>query len=259
MIRSGFSGIWASRKDPHSSGKKSLGIPLVLFTLGTGIVFVAASYSPEFYFHGLIDEDGLLEYASAMFWLLAAIAALATLILTRPKSTRSKMAYLLLIAFFVVCCGEEISWGQRLLGFEGPEVITSINKQGETTLHNIGSISVFANTFLLITIAFFLFYPALLSNRKGLRDSVCANDLPVVTFYATVTFVIVLTVWLILGIRFGTLGFHPFSLWGYYTQMDDEVFEFYAAFSFFVFALLDFQMKHEFARATTRYGKQLST
>ena len=44
-------------------------------------------------------------------------------------------------------------------------------------------------------------------------------------------------------IFFGTLGFYPFSLWGYYTQMDDEIFECLAAFSYLSFSILDLQIK----------------
>jgi hypothetical protein len=41
------------------------------------------------------------------------------------------------ILLFVVAM-EEISWGQRLIGFETPAALRAINGQGETTLHNIG-------------------------------------------------------------------------------------------------------------------------
>ena len=32
---------------------------------------------------------------------------------------------------------EEISWGQRIIGFATPEVLIDANSQGETTLHNL--------------------------------------------------------------------------------------------------------------------------
>jgi hypothetical protein len=51
--------------------------------------------------------------------------------------------------------------------------------------------------------------------------------------------VIVLGVWVFLGVRFGTLGFHPFSLWDHYTQMDDEMFEFGAAYAFVSLSVCD--------------------
>ena len=66
------------------------------------------------------------------------------------------------------------------------------------------------------------------------------HDLPILRLSVTHVFLIGLLVWVVIGIRFGTLGFHPFSLRGYYTQMDDEIFEFFAAYSFFAFCALDF-------------------
>ncbi len=41
----------------------------------------------------------------------------------------------LLLCF--VACGEEVSWGQRILGIETPEYIAKHNKQGEFNLHNL--------------------------------------------------------------------------------------------------------------------------
>jgi hypothetical protein len=51
--------------------------------------------------------------------------------------------------------------------------------------------------------------------------------------------VIWLCAWSVVGIRYGTLGPHPFSLWGYYTQLDDELFEYGSAFAYFCLVLLD--------------------
>ena len=54
-----------------------------------------------------------------------------------------------------------------------------------------------------------------------------------------------LIVWMFVGLRFGTLGFHPFSFFTeqYYTQMDDEIFEFFAAYSFLCFSILNSKTK----------------
>ncbi len=64
---------------------------------------------------------------------------------------------------------------------------------------------------------------------------------PVPNRFVTYIFLISLSIWVFVGIRFGTLGFHPFSFYAekYYTQMDDEVFEFLAAYSFFAFSIMD--------------------
>ena len=44
------------------------------------------------------------------------------------------LAWALLMFVFM---GEEISWGQRILGFGTPEVLMEINHQQEFNLHNI--------------------------------------------------------------------------------------------------------------------------
>lgn len=43
------------------------------------------------------------------------------------------------IGLFLIAM-EEIAWGQRLLGFRTPQSILAINRQGETTFHNIGAL-----------------------------------------------------------------------------------------------------------------------
>ena len=62
---------------------------------------------------------------------------------------------------------------------------------------------------------------------------------PIVDPFVARLYGIGLAAWLIVGVRFGTLGFSPLSLWGHYSQSDDEIWEFFAAFSFFALAALD--------------------
>ncbi|MBN1846505.1 MAG: hypothetical protein JW810_12520 [Sedimentisphaerales bacterium] len=76
-------------------------------------------------------EDGLVENAEAINWLLAAL--LMFILFFQGKNPW----HLLLAIFFVVCLGEEISWGQRLIGFSTPQSITNINIQKEFNLHNL--------------------------------------------------------------------------------------------------------------------------
>ena len=55
---------------------------------------------------------------------------------------RKKKSLLLIVAYAAITlclflvAGEEISWGQRLLGLETPEQIAASNTQGEFNLHN---------------------------------------------------------------------------------------------------------------------------
>ena len=44
--------------------------------------------------------------------------------------------------FYIVCAGEEISWGQRVFGWETSEAFAAINEQQETNLHNIDKLPI---------------------------------------------------------------------------------------------------------------------
>lgn len=204
-----------------------------------GIYVVFLSFTNVNAYSQLIWEDGVVEYASFVLWFLAAVLSLVSF-LSGKRSKIKVYTYLALVLFFIVCGGEEISWGQHFFKFETPEILRSINKQDETTLHNIGSISIFSNGFFLLTLIFFLVLPFLRRKYRALHKYIQYHDLPVLKPSITHIYLISLIVWLVIGIRFGTLGFHPFSAWGYYGQLDDEIFELLAAYSFFAFTILDF-------------------
>lgn len=221
--------------------------------IGIGVAFGAyacfLSLSDTQAYYSLISEDGLVENVSSLMWFLAAAGTLLTLGV-RWKRARNRvakrtiLAYLVLVLFFIVCGGEEIAWGQRALNFDTPDVIRAVNVQNETTIHNIGSISVFSNVFFLLNVVFFLLLPFLAAKYVVLRSYLRYYCLPTPCRLVTCVFLVSLSVWVFIGIRFGTLGFHPFSFLPekYYTQMDDEIFELFAAYSFLSFAVMDFAL-----------------
>lgn len=94
------------------------------------------------WFHRLRREDGLFEYLTAFSFLAISIIAVK-LIKKLRQGTLPLLYKRLLIGLFAclavgsfVVAGEEISWGQRLLGFATPEQWVAVNTQRETTLHN---------------------------------------------------------------------------------------------------------------------------
>jgi len=191
----------------------------------------------------LIREDGAVEYASAFCWFLAAFFLLLSSVRHAPwkKSRIHRVLPLFLLSlFFIVCGGEEISWGQRIFHFRTPHAIESLNVQQEANLHDIGSISIFSNAFFLLTLIFFLYFPYLTGKNAKLRSLALYFFFPLPHRRAVQVYVIGLAAWLAVGIRFGTLGFHPYSFYDahYYTQMDDEIFELFAAYSFLAFSLM---------------------
>jgi hypothetical protein len=92
---------------------------------------------PEAYLR-IIVEDGPAEWLQAAFWFLSSAAGLIAARRLR-LAARRKLAWLMVLfmvaTFFVGA--EEISWGQRMVGWRTPAQLDAINLQGETTLHNI--------------------------------------------------------------------------------------------------------------------------
>jgi hypothetical protein len=89
-------------------------------------------------------EDKLIENLGAIFFFLASMLFFACFRLSsrrgkdsvqlRPK--RNKF-YLFLAVLFFIGCGEEISWGQRIFGWDSPKILHELNRQSETNFHNI--------------------------------------------------------------------------------------------------------------------------
>ena len=220
----------------------ALGWFLIAIVAVFGFYMVFLSFTDVNAYSKLIWEDGLVERGSFVVWCIAALMTSASF-LCGKRSRISVYVYLALVLFFIICAGEEMSWGQQLFRFETPEILRAINKQNETTLHNIGSISIFSNGFFLLTLIFFLLVPFSVRRHRSLQKYIGYSGLPMSELTTSYVYLVSLGVWVVIGVRFGTLGFHPFSAWGYYGQLDDEVFELLAAYSFFAFALLDFRFK----------------
>ena len=115
------------------------------------LILVIAPYFimflPQAPFFALTREDGFLENVSAIYYLLATIGCL--LLFANAKNFRDpakqaiyfsltrRYAFLMLGLIFFVSLGEEISWGQRLIGFDTPETVAARNVQGEFNIHNL--------------------------------------------------------------------------------------------------------------------------
>ncbi len=100
-------------------------------------VLASKVYQPAYHF--FIQEDGLLEWGTFLFAAMAAFAAGRT---TCSRATDGypvqAIMYGMLMLALIFLAGEEISWGQRILGFETPDSLQGINKKNEANLHNIG-------------------------------------------------------------------------------------------------------------------------
>jgi hypothetical protein len=111
-----------------------------------GLAFAALAAVLGYAFMGLdaefgevfAAEDAGIEYGTAVFLLISSIvlARYAVRLLRAGRTTSA--AFLSLYALvFLFGAGEEVSWTQRIFGFETPESLKDMNVQGELTLHNL--------------------------------------------------------------------------------------------------------------------------
>jgi len=123
---------------------RSLIIFAGVFLLAVVYAALAQSLVPRDIRAFIRQEDGAIEQATAILFLLAsivsigaAVASLRTAPPTHQYAQRRMLWHVLMAAFFFLCFGEELSWGQRILGFETPDSIKELNVQSEVNLHNM--------------------------------------------------------------------------------------------------------------------------
>jgi hypothetical protein len=122
----------------------------LLPVVGAPLILAARLHKPLFRF--ITNEDSVLEWPEFVGFAAASLLALVCAWrLWRSGRSLLALAYLVFAigAFFVA--GEEIAWGQRIIGWGTPETFERINEQKETTLHNINSVQRLTNlSYLLV-------------------------------------------------------------------------------------------------------------
>ncbi|MEM9530475.1 MAG: hypothetical protein AAGA23_06130 [Pseudomonadota bacterium] len=110
---------------------------LVPWVLGFGLLGARLAFPVETFRARFMLEQGPVELGTVVI-LIAALA----LALRRAFTTGQTLQRVWLTVFAAGCfyfAGEELSWGQHLLGWETPEAIAALNDQQETNLHNMSS------------------------------------------------------------------------------------------------------------------------
>ena len=112
-----------------------------------GAVLIGLSYSAlmldDATVYRIGREDGLFEDLTAVAFFLASLVFLYLFLRRREGNdllvvkTRRNVFFLFLSLLFFLGAGEEISWGQRIIGWDTPDGWRDVNLQGETNLHNL--------------------------------------------------------------------------------------------------------------------------
>jgi len=107
---------------------------LVVLTATTALFFIDVNAYEVF-----AKEDGVAENLSFVFYAASGLIILMAAYKNSYQQVRGILPVLLGL-FFIVVAGEEISWGQRLFGFDTPESMAEGNTQGEFNFHNLSVI-----------------------------------------------------------------------------------------------------------------------
>lgn len=134
-----------------------------------GIAVVSALLGKEMYklFTG---EDKIAETLQVLFYAIACVLSL-TIVKLLLKDDQKFVASLYIIVciglFFML--GEELNWGQRLIGWQTPDSWEAINKQKETNIHNIYGVGFAFKWMQLAVGAYGSILPLLILNFRVFR------------------------------------------------------------------------------------------
>lgn len=141
------------------------------------LIMTVLSYSVYFFFDqatvaSLGDEDHFFEWMTSLSFLFCSIIFLYL------AAKKRNIILLLMAAAFFVGFGEEISWGQRILGFETPESLYAINMQKEFNFHNIMTWEI-NFVFKLFTLCFGILLPFCVFHFRGVSNLARRMRIPV--------------------------------------------------------------------------------
>lgn len=146
---------------------------LIFFVLIHIIIGVVLYFTNLDLFVIYVEEDRYIENLTALILFAAAFHFLWKAIKSNNKLLKASCALLFLL--FLFGGGEEISYGQRIFGFDTPDNYAKMNRQGEVTVHNLKINGVDINRVIFSTVLYvsafiyFIGLPILYRKSKWLR------------------------------------------------------------------------------------------
>lgn len=171
---------------------------LIMFILVFIVAIIGAILSHtnlHFYEHVYITEDGWIEYFTFIPLLLGTILCWYRANILKPFRGKFFSYCLIMIGcVFLFGALEEISYGQRIIGFETPDWFKKYNTQGEFNFHNLkfGEFKVnryIFGTFLgILVVLYFLVMPFLYIQKRRVKALVDKFALPVPKLFHIVAY-----------------------------------------------------------------------
>ncbi len=113
--------------------------PAIVVTLVLTLAATALTLLDPVTYSRLAQEDGTVENLTALLFGVGGVALLmVAMSRSRGEHGLLRWAAGIMGVAFIFSAGEEISWGQRILGFGTPELLSE-NLQHEANLHNLAT------------------------------------------------------------------------------------------------------------------------
>ena len=114
-----------------------LTLPLVLAAI---VLTAYLSLKRSTYLYWFERELGFIELITPVILIVAIVCGIRVFLLRKQLPVGWLKTWMLLVILgCVYFAGEDLSWGQHLIGWDTPEEIKAINDQEETNIHNISS------------------------------------------------------------------------------------------------------------------------
>ncbi|MES2663769.1 MAG: hypothetical protein V4629_10765 [Pseudomonadota bacterium] len=181
----------------HVTRKEWIILALVFIAL---IASVVLSYTHPIWFkERWVVEDGPTEWTTVAWLLGCSLICIQRFKQTLPR-TAARRIYFVMVLFFIFGAGEEVSWGQRILGIESNEFFETHNAQTETNLHNlvVGEVKInkliFGAGFALVLMTYLLVINSFYRKHKSVKAWIDRWQIPIPKHIHTISYFVLILI-----------------------------------------------------------------
>lgn len=170
-----------------------LALTLIILLIAFGLLYFNPASLDTY-----LGEDGIVEWLTVGGLLAGSLVCFNRFIaLFKKKNWWFLVVTFVLGILLFIAAGEEISWGQRILGIKSSEYFLKNNAQGETNIHNLVVNGVKINklvfsTILIAVLAIYLvLIPILYKTNKSVKNFMDNSGVPIARLYQIISFLTV--------------------------------------------------------------------
>ena len=202
--------------------------------------FLSPIYLPYIIF---ISEDGPVEVLTFIVYIITFIVSiLVANSLRKVKRKRAATLFFIIAFVFILIALEEISWGQRIIGFETSGIFSE-STQGEVNIHDLRPIEYFEDpSFIVVGFVGGLLWILFLKSPNTNNSSFKTFFVP--RWYLMTYFIPVAIFYILLNLAPPEVTVNGIS-WNFLFPKDQEPFELLLALGFFGFVLSNYiRLRH---------------